>query len=72
MLAKEESLYPELYSNMRRTLLPLMDEETYSFLERKREEILARGDEDRKRRREQEGQQREERKVKPKVVDPWF
>eukprot|EP00656_Telonema_subtile_P037008 TRINITY_DN4108_c0_g1_i1.p1 TRINITY_DN4108_c0_g1~~TRINITY_DN4108_c0_g1_i1.p1 ORF type:complete len:1013 (+),score=253.27 TRINITY_DN4108_c0_g1_i1:135-3173(+) len=57
MLAKEESLYPQLFSNMRRTLLPLMDEDSYTFLEKKREEILGRGEVDRKRRRKLEGEQ---------------
>lgn len=57
MLAREESLYAELFANMRRTLLPLMDEGTYDFLQGKREEILARAGGDRKRRREGEEQQ---------------
>ena len=42
MLAKEESLFPDLFQKMRRALLPLMSDESYDYMKTKTAEILAR------------------------------
>ena len=32
MLSKEESLMPKMYSNIRRALMPLMDDQIYTYM----------------------------------------
>lgn len=32
MLAKEESLFPTMYANLRRALVPLMDDDAYAAM----------------------------------------
>ncbi|CAM9887519.1 unnamed protein product [Pylaiella littoralis] len=42
MLAKEESLFPAMYANLRRALVPLMDDEAYVSMDKTSSEVAAR------------------------------
>lgn len=39
MLAKEESLFPTMYANLRRALVPLMDDSAYDAMKRTTAEV---------------------------------
>lgn len=39
MLAKEESLFPSMYANLRRALVPLMDDSAYDAMKRTQAEV---------------------------------
>lgn len=39
MLAKEESLFPSMYANLRRALVPLMDDEAYAGMNKTSSEV---------------------------------
>ncbi|CAN0483608.1 unnamed protein product [Ectocarpus sp. 12 AP-2014] len=42
MLAKEESLFPSMYANLRKALVPLMDDEVYASMDKTSSEVAAR------------------------------
>lgn len=39
MLAKEESLFPAMYANLRRALVPLMDDDAYAAMGKTSSEV---------------------------------
>ena len=41
MLAKEESLFPTMYANLRRALVPLMDDDAYAAMVKTSSEVNA-------------------------------
>ncbi|CAM9657353.1 unnamed protein product [Ectocarpus fasciculatus] len=42
MLAKEESLFPSMYANLRRAFVPLMDDDVYASMDKTSSEVAAR------------------------------
>lgn len=40
MLAKEESLFPAMYANLRKALVPLMDDDAYTSMSKTSSEVL--------------------------------
>lgn len=41
MLAKEESLFPTIYANLRTALVPLMDDDAYKAMAKTSAEVIA-------------------------------
>lgn len=39
MLAKEESLFPSMYANLRKAFVPLMDDDVYASMDKTSSEV---------------------------------